>query len=314
LIGLLLFINNYSVILDNSILTIMSHHPIKEVTPLRETECFTVFHRIKDKFDFPYHYHEEYELNMILNASGAQRVVGDRIEEIGDYELVLTGPNLPHGWFNNNCRSKNIVEVTVQWNKDLFSDQFLNKNQLNFIKRMLQVSSFGIKFSKSTIKSIAPEILNLHKTVGFDSVIKLMLILRDLSVSKDTELLVEGDMLLDKSLNFRSRRLDVAFDYMNKNFSKLISLNDVAELVNMSEVSFSRFIKKRTGKTFIDNLNEIRLGHATRMLIETSNTVAEICYLCGFNNISNFNRAFKRKKNCTPSAYRLNFSGSRVFI
>ncbi|HAE68502.1 MULTISPECIES: AraC family transcriptional regulator [Sphingobacterium] len=292
----------------------MSHHPIKEVTPLRETECFTVFHRIKDKFDFPYHYHEEYELNMILNASGAQRVVGDRIEEIGDYELVLTGPNLPHGWFNNNCRSKNIVEVTVQWNKDLFSDQFLNKNQLNFIKRMLQVSSFGIKFSKSTIKSIAPEILNLHKTVGFDSVIKLMLILRDLSVSKDTELLVEGDMLLDKSLNFRSRRLDVAFDYMNKNFSKLISLNDVAELVNMSEVSFSRFIKKRTGKTFIDNLNEIRLGHATRMLIETSNTVAEICYLCGFNNISNFNRAFKRKKNCTPSAYRLNFSGSRVFI
>ncbi|MGJ1313264.1 MULTISPECIES: AraC family transcriptional regulator [Sphingobacterium] len=309
-----MFINNYSVILDNSILTIMSHHPIKEVTPLRETECFTVFHRIKDKFDFPYHYHEEYELNMILNASGAQRVVGDRIEEIGDYELVLTGPNLPHGWFNNNCRSKNIVEVTVQWNKDLFSDQFLNKNQLNFIKRMLQVSSFGIKFSKSTIKSIAPEILNLHKTVGFDSVIKLMLILRDLSVSKDTELLVEGDMLLDKSLNFRSRRLDVAFDYMNKNFSKLISLNDVAELVNMSEVSFSRFIKKRTGKTFIDNLNEIRLGHATRMLIETSNTVAEICYLCGFNNISNFNRAFKRKKNCTPSAYRLNFSGSRVFI
>ncbi len=292
----------------------MSHHPIKEVTPLRETECFTVFHRIKDKFDFPYHYHEEYELNMILNASGAQRVVGDRIEEIGDYELVLTGPNLPHGWFNNNCRSKNIVEVTVQWNKDLFSDQFLNKNQLNFIKRMLQVSSFGIKFSKSTIKSIAPEILNLHKTVGFASVIKLMLILRDLSVSKDTELLVEGDMLLDKSLNFRSRRLDVAFDYMNKNFSKLISLNDVAELVNMSEVSFSRFIKKRTGKTFIDNLNEIRLGHATRMLIETSNTVAEICYLCGFNNISNFNRAFKRKKNCTPSAYRLNFSGSRVFI
>lgn len=292
----------------------MSHHPIKEVTPLRETECFTVFHRIKDKFDFPYHYHEEYELNMILNASGAQRVVGDRIEEIGDYELVLTGPNLPHGWFNNNCRSKNIVEVTVQWNRDLFSDQFLNKNQLNFIKRMLQVSSFGIKFSKSTIKSIAPEILNLHKTVGFDSVIKLMLILRDLSVSKDTELLVEGDMLLDKSLNFRSRRLDVAFDYMNKNFSKLISLNDVAELVNMSEVSFSRFIKKRTGKTFIDNLNEIRLGHATRMLIETSNTVAEICYLCGFNNISNFNRAFKRKKNCTPSAYRLNFSGSRVFI
>lgn len=296
------------------ITAIMNHNVIKEVTPLRETECFTVFHREKEKFDFPYHYHEEYELNMILNANGAQRIVGDKVDIIGDFELVLTGPNLPHGWFNHCCTSKNIVEVTIQWNKDLFSEQFLNKNQLNFIKRMLQLSRFGIHFSKETVQEVVPEILNLHKVAGFDSVIKLMLILRDLSVSKDTTLLVEGDMLLDKTLNFRSRRLDNAFGFMNKNFGSLITLKDVADQVNMSEVSFSRFIKKRTGKTFIDNLNEIRLGHATRMLIETSNTVAEICYLCGFNNISNFNRAFKRKKNCTPSEYRVNFSGSRVFI
>ncbi|GHE44814.1 AraC family transcriptional regulator [Sphingobacterium griseoflavum] len=292
----------------------MSHHPIKEVTPLRETECFTVFHREKDKFDFPYHYHEEYELNMILDAAGAQRIVGDRVDTIDNFELVLTGPNLPHGWFNHECTSDKIVEVTIQWNKDLFSEQFLHKNQLNFIKRMFQLSRFGIKFSKETVKKILPEILRLHTITGFDSVITLMLILRELSVSGDTKLLVEGDMLLDKTLNFRSRRLDNAFEFMNKNFGNLITLRQVAEVVNMSEVSFSRFIKKRTGKTFIDNLNEIRLGHATRMLIETSNTVAEICYLCGFNNISNFNRAFKRKKNCTPSDYRMNFSGSRVFI
>lgn len=292
----------------------MNHNAIKEVTPLRETECFTVFHREKEKFDFPYHYHEEYELNLILNAKGAQRIVGDRMQEIDDFELVLTGPNLPHGWFNHRCAAKKIVEVTVQWNKDLFSDHFLNKNQLNFIKRMLELSRFGIHFSKETIENVAPEILSLHKTIGFDSVIKLMLILRDLSVSTDAKTLVEGDMLLDKSLNFRSRRLDAAFAFMNKNYNALLTLKEVADQVNMSEVSFSRFIKKRTGKTFIDNLNEIRLGHATRMLIETSNTVAEICYLCGFNNISNFNRAFKRKKNCTPSEYRVNFSGSRIFI
>ncbi|TYP87335.1 helix-turn-helix protein [Sphingobacterium allocomposti] len=292
----------------------MNHNAIKEVTPLRETECFTVFHREKEKFDFPYHYHEEFELNMILHAKGARRIVGDRMEEIDDFELVLTGPNLPHGWFNHRCATKKIVEVTVQWNQDLFSEHFLNKNQLNFIKRMFELSRFGIKFSKETIEKVAPEILTLHKTIGFNSVIKFMLILRELSVSNDAKTLVEGDMLLDKSLNFRSRRLDAAFAFMNKNYSALLTLKEVADQVNMSEVSFSRFIKKRTGKTFIDNLNEIRLGHATRMLIETSNTVAEICYLCGFNNISNFNRAFKRKKNCTPSEYRVNFSGSRIFI
>ncbi|MCY1559897.1 HTH-type transcriptional activator RhaS [compost metagenome] len=82
----------------------------------------------------------------------------------------------------------------------------------------------------------------------------------------------------------------------------------------MQEVSFSRFIKKRTGKTFIDILNEIRLGHASRMLIDTTNTVFEIAYNCGFNNISNFNRVFKKKKNTTPKSFRENFSGTRVFI
>src|SRR5690606_14474616 len=281
----------------------MNYNAIKEVTPLREVECFTIFHREKEKFDFPYHYHEEYELNMILNAKGAQRIVGDCVSEIDELELVLTGPNLPHTWFNHNCTSTKIVEVTIQWQEDLFSERFLNKNQLNFIKRMLSLSRFGLQFSADTVKRIAPEILNLHKTVGFDSVIKLMLILRDLSISHDTKTLVEGDMLIDKNITYRSRRLDAAFEYMNRNFESNVTLKDLADQVNMSEVSFSRFIKKRTGKTFIDNLNEIRLGHATRMLIETSNTVAEICYLCGCNNISNFNRAFNRQKNCTSSEY-----------
>ena len=82
----------------------------------------------------------------------------------------------------------------------------------------------------------------------------------------------------------------------------------------MPEVSFSRFIKKRIGSTFIDSLNEIRLGHATRMLIDTTHNVAEVAYKCGFNNISNFNRIFKKKKSCTPKEFRQSFSGTRIFI
>ena len=83
---------------------------------------------------------------------------------------------------------------------------------------------------------------------------------------------------------------------------------------NMPVASFSRFIKKRIGSTFIDSLNEIRLGHATRMLIETTHNVAEVAYKCGFNNISNFNRTFKKRKGCTPKEFRGNFSGTRIFI
>jgi AraC-like DNA-binding protein len=101
---------------------------------------------------------------------------------------------------------------------------------------------------------------------------------------------------------------------MNINYNRQVTLAEVSKLANMPEASFSRFIKKRTGKTFIDTLNEIRLGHASRLLIDTTNTIAEIAYKCGFNNISNFNRIFKRKKFCIPKEFRETYAGNRVFI
>jgi len=104
--------------------------------------------------------------------------------------------------------------------------------------------------------------------------------------------------------------------YLNKNFDKDISLSEAAKLAGMTEVALSRFFKQRTGKTFVDTLNEIRLGHASRMLIETTQSIAEVAYHCGFNNISNFNRIFKKKKDCTPKDFRheYNSDGVRAFI
>lgn len=101
---------------------------------------------------------------------------------------------------------------------------------------------------------------------------------------------------------------------MNQHFQNVITLADVARLANMSEVSFSRFFKQRTGNTFIDSLTEIRLGHASRMLIDTTHSVSEIAYRWGFNNMSNFNRIFRKKKGCTPKEFRESFSGRRIFI
>ena len=102
---------------------------------------------------------------------------------------------------------------------------------------------------------------------------------------------------------------------MNHNYDRSVSLSEVARLVNMTEVSFSRFIKKRTGNTFIDTLNDIRLGHASKKLIDTTHSISEISYNCGFNNISNFNRIFKKKKGCTPKEFRESFTkGTKVFI
>jgi AraC-like DNA-binding protein len=287
---------------------------IKEITPLTQNDCFTIFSRVKQDFDFPLHFHEEFELNLILNASGAKRIVGDNIEEITDMELVLVGPNLSHVWTTHNCKSEEITEVTIQWHKDLFDDKMLRRNQLSFIRKMFERSVRGILFPRETIEKVYKRILAINQLQGFDSVLELMSILHDLSTSKSLRVLSDATFNNDQVLNYNSRRIDKAFEFMNANFDKPITLKDLSKLVSMTEVSFSRFIKKRTGNTFIDSLNEIRLGHATRMLIETTHAVAEISYNCGFNNISNFNRLFKKKKHCTPKEFRENFSGTRVFI
>jgi AraC-like DNA-binding protein len=287
---------------------------LREITPLTSSDCFTIFARVKSEFDFPLHSHEELELNFILNAKGAKRVVGDHIAEIEDVELVLVGSNLPHVWQTHKCKSKEIREITIQFHKDLFDEKFLRRNQLSFIRTMLERSARGIQFSKQTIEQITPRLLVLNQKHGFDSVLELMSILHDLSVSRNMHTLSDATFN-NAEFSYNSRRIRKAMDYMNQNFQKAITLTEVARLANMTDVSFSRFFKARTGITFMDSLLEMRLGHASRLLIDTTQSVSEVAYNCGFNNISNFNRLFKKKKGCTPKEFRENYSyGSRVFI
>lgn len=286
---------------------------IREITPLTESDCFTFFKRVKSQFDFPLHTHEEFELNFIMNAKGAKRIVGDHSDTINDLELVLVGSNLPHAWFTHQCQNKEITEITIQFHRDLFDEKFLKRNQLSFVRTLLERSSKGIVFSAETAETLKPRFLNLHQKSGFDSVLELMSILHDLSISRNMHTLSNTSFSND-SLSYNSRRIVKAFEYLQSNYDKSITLDEISKLVGMTEVSFSRFIKKRTGKTFIDSLNEIRIGHASRLLIDTTHTIAEISYQTGFNNLSYFNRIFKARNHATPKEFRENYSGTRTFI
>lgn len=286
---------------------------IREITPLTPNDCFTIFSRKKSEFNFPLHTHEEMELNLILNGTGAKRIVGDHIDEIPQMELVLVGPNLPHGWFTHQCRSRKIHEVTIQFHKELFSQTFLQKNQLIYIRKMYEGAKRGILFSPETIEQIAPRILALEKKTGFDSILELFSILHDLSISRNSKMLSDVTFT-NENLSFNSRRLERVFDFMNRHFGREVPLSEVAKIANMPEASFSRFIKIHTGKTFTESMTEIRLGHVSRMLIDTTHSVAEIAYKCGFNNMANFNRIFKSRKGMTPKEFRSNYTGHRVFI
>jgi AraC-like DNA-binding protein len=288
---------------------------LREITPLTQSDCFTYFYRAKSEFDFPLHYHDEVELNFIKNARGTKRIVGDHVEETGDIELVLVGPGMPHGWFGSGFKKNQIEEITIQFHKDFFDEKFLQKNQLSFIRNMLRRSLRGILFSTETTQRLEPRIYGLGKKQGFDSVLELMSILHDLSISRDFRILSDSGFSDTEIFSYNSRRIEKVMEFIHTSFDKQISLGEAAKIASMTESAFSRFFKLRTGMTFIDCLTEVRLGHASRMLISTTKTIAEVAYSCGFNNISNFNRIFRKKKSCTPRELRESYDqGTRVFI
>lgn len=288
---------------------------LHEITPLSEKDCFFIIERNKTEFTFPLHNHAVYELNYVENASGVQRIVGDSVEEIGDYDLVLiTGKELEHTWQNHNCQSTAIKEITIQFSSDLFFKSFLEKNQFRSINEMIEKAQKGISFSISTILKIRPLLKSLsHEKQGFYAVITFLSILYELSVSDDLHVLSSSSFAKAEQ-SYDSRRIKKVDNYLNAHFNEEIRLSTLAELVNMSEVSFSRFFKLRTGANLTNYLIDIRLGHASRLLADSTQTISEICFNCGFNNISNFNRLFRKKKECTPKEFRENYKKKKIIV
>lgn len=289
----------------------------KEVSPLSSKDCFILIERQKTNFNFPIHIHPECELNFIENAKGAQRIVGDSIEEIDEEELVLvTNPHLEHAWKDYRNVSKNIHEITIQFHPDLLTDTFLNKNQMISIRQLFCHAERGVAFSRESIAKVRPLLKTLTcENDSFYSLIKLLIILHELSIDKGMRELSTGQFAANVMHQHSSdESLGRVMDYLSRHYSEVIRLSEVAEMVNMSESSFCRFFKQHTSKSFIDFLTDIRLGAASRALIDSSLSIAEIGYDCGFNNLSNFNRIFKKKKGVTPSEFRDNYRKNKTII
>lgn len=279
----------------------------REITQLSPEDSFLVYERVKDDFDFPIHFHPEYELNFIYKGQGVRRIIGDHSSEITDVELVLVGPNLTHGWELNKCTCKEIYEITVHIQQDLLDDKMLSRRIFKSIRDMLNRSRHGILFSSKTTMEIMPRLMILPKLHGIKYYLEFISILHDLAKSGDQTLLSNQFSEMNDFQN--SEKIKKVYEFIHDNFHRRIGLEEISKLVNMSPVSFNRFIKKRTGKTFVSYVNDTRISYASRWLIESDKGICEISYDCGFNNIANFNRIFKKSKNCTPSEFRKEFSG-----
>lgn len=274
----------------------------KEITPIAAEDLFIVLNHPNAKFDYPVHYHSDYEINLVMDTYGT-RTVGDSEEEFNTLDLIMIGPNIPHAWKGEVVEGNHVV--TIQFSDKLLNFPILGKRLFSSIKQLLIESQHGISFSEQIQLLMKDKILKLTKMQGFHTVLEFFSILYELSIA-DRRILVSNQYdTKDTVRTSKSRRIAKVCEYIDKNIEEPIRLGDVAQLVSMSESAFSHFFKKKTNCTFIDYVTNLRIARACQLLSETTYTVAEICYTCGFNNLSNFIRIFKKKKGSTPQEYRM---------
>lgn len=294
----------------------MEDKVLRELPPLLDSDFMYVADRRKKEFTYPIHKHEVFELNYVENGEGVLRTVGDSAETIGNRELVLiTSPDLEHVWEQDKCKSEDIREITVQFFFDFNSSYSLfNRTPLLPIKRLFERARKGVAFTPETIEKVYPLLNSLSSTKDkFYSVINFLTLLYELSLADDTRELASSSFA-KVDVDSESRRILKVKEYINKHYTEEIRLADMADLVGMSTTSFSRFFKLRSGKTLSDYVVEMRLGVAARQLVDTTNSVSEICYGCGFNTLSNFNRLFRKYKGCSPTEFREKYFKTKIIV
>lgn len=283
-----------------------------------ETDALYIADRHKSEFSYPVHNYNVFELNFVENAAGVRRIVGDSNEVIGDYDLVLiTNPTLEHACEQHECKSNDIREITIQFNFGAgmaATDHFFGKTPFESIRHMMKEAQKGLMFPMSAIMKVYDKLSGLSQiTDSFTALMEFLNILHTLSLCTGARTLATTSYA-KVNIEDDSRRILRVKKYISDNYKYELRLKDLADLANMSESAFCRFFKLHTGRRLSDYIIDIRLGYATRMLIDTTETIAEISFKCGYNNMSNFNRIFKRKKGCSPTEFRNSHHKIKVIV
>lgn len=271
--------------------------------------------RRKKEFTYPIHNHEVFELNFVEHASGVRRIVGDSSEVIGEYDLVLiTSPELEHVWEQYECKSEEIREITVQFDLHVGEDTLFGRTPFLSIQKMMNEARKGLSFPVSAIMKVYGLLDTLSKIQeGFYAVMQFLTILYELSKCDGAKPLASSSFA-KIAVEDDSRRILKVKNFISKNYMHEVRLAQLADIAGMSPSAFSRFFKLHTGRNLTDYIIDIRLGMASRLLVDTSRSVSEISFDCGFNNLSNFNRIFKKKKNCSPTEFRDNYRKTRIIV
>lgn len=254
-----------------------------------------------------WHFHPELELIYFLKSTGT-RYVGNSIGNFEEGELYLIGGNVPHlfrnhrEYYDEKGETEAVDLIVVKFEPDFLGDRFRELPEVKRLQVLLENANRGLKFSKAASYLVHTHIMGLVRATALSRIVGLLKILDILSVSENYEFLCSNGFDNSYKKNEKERMAKI-ISYLNENFENKIELESVASIAHMAPNAFCRYFKKKTHKSFIQYLNEIRVGNACKLLIEGDLQITTICYQSGFNTVTNFNRQFKALMNMTPTQY-----------
>lgn len=255
-----------------------------------------------DRNEAFWHFHPEIEL-IYINKGQGKTHIGNHLSYFNNSQLILIGANLPHNGFTDRLTAQG-TETTIQFKPDFLGKDFLNISEAVNIVSLFKLAKKGVRFKVKTKQILGEKIDKLIEYDGLERSIKLLEILRYLALTDDYEILNADGVAFETEAQ-DSSKIGMIFKYVNKNFHSHIALDEIADKVSMTVPAFCRYFKKATGKTFTQVVNEYRVVHATKLLSEnTQMSIADVCFDCGFNNFSHFNKVFNEITGKSASQYR----------
>lgn len=280
--------------------------PVREQIPSSASAEIVFCERIRGKdFGCLWHFHPEYELTLVLSG-GSSRWIGDKISPITKGDLTFMGPNLPHDYRNDSVAGspvKKVDAITVQFHPAFLGADWLEHAEMAPMQRLFQRTLHGLQITGKTRDDVAAMMLRMPAAKGVRRLILLMEILERLSLSRDL-VRISSPGFTPEIQSSDNDRMENISRFIEANIERPLYLTDVARNAGMTGVTFSRYFRSRTGKTFPDYVNELRVARVCRLLAETEDTISEIAWNCGFDSMANFQKQFRRIHGCTPKAYR----------
>jgi AraC-like DNA-binding protein len=281
--------------------------------PNEQSSSIVVKEISTNHFTTPFHFHDYCELNYVKKSFG-KRIVGDCINNFSEGDLVLMSPNLPHVWYNdpeilakasNSCAQAIVTYFPIDFLDKLSNDKILFSKRQNLFNR----ADRGLFFYGETKRKVANHLERLVKLSGLQMVIEFLNVVDLLLHSKEYKLL--ASVSYRHSFNKRdTERMHQIYKFIMNNFKEPISLTTISSIANMTPPAFCNFFKMRMQMSFTRFLNEIRIGHACKLLENEDTSISDVCYESGYQNFTNFNKFFKEITGKTPGKYRKEYLSS----